>query len=351
MEIDLKFFKGKTVLITGNTGFKGSWLSEILYLAGANVIGYGLKPDGECLYNILKLDEKITTVYGDIRDMDLLAETVNKYKPEIVIHMAAQPLVIESYKAPQYTFETNVMGTVNVLEAVRNSDCVKSFLNVTTDKVYFNDESDRGFKENDRLCGLDPYSNSKSCSELVTYSYKKSFFDELDYPRVSTARAGNVIGGGDFSINRIIPDCVRAASNNKPIEIRNPGSVRPYQHVFDCLKGYLTVVINQYNDRSYEGNYNIGPEAESCKTTEHLVQCFCEKWGNQEYINLNQNSKKEDKFLRLDCDFSKDKLGWKNTYNLEQAIEKIVEWSKCYYNGEDIIKKSDDQIKEYYGIK
>ena len=348
--MNLDFFKGKTVLITGNTGFKGSWLSEILYLAGANVIGYALEPEEVSLYNILNLDSKVNTVFADIRNYKKLLSTIKKYKPEIVIHLAAQPLVIESYKNPQYTFDTNIMGTVNLLEAVRNTNCVKSFLNVTTDKVYYNDESDRGFKEDDKLCGSDPYSNSKSCSELVTYSYKKSFFDELDYPRVSTARAGNVIGGGDFSENRIVPDCVRAAINNKFIEIRNPNSVRPYQHVFDCLKGYLTIIINQYNDKSFIGNYNIGPEIENCKTSEQLVKCFCEKWGSIDYVNLNQNSKKEDKFLRLDCEFSKNKLGWKNTYNLEQAIEKVVEWSKWYSNGEDIIAKTDEQIKSYFEI-
>lgn len=343
----LDFFKNKTILITGNTGFKGSWLSEILYLAGARVIGYALEPEKKSLYNILNLKEKTISIYGDIRDSKKIEETINRYKPEIVIHMAAQPLVLESYKNPQYTFETNIMGTVNILEAIRNTDCVKSFLNVTTDKVYLDDEKTDGYKEIDKLCGKDPYSNSKSCSELVTYSYNKSFFEQLDFPRISTARSGNVIGGGDFSENRIIPDCIRASLLNEPIKIRNPYSIRPYQHVLDCLKGYLMIVEKQYNNKEYEGNYNFGPDSKDCITTEELVKIFCEKWGNQNYINLNENSNKESKFLKLNSDFSHERLKWKNTWNIEKAIEKTIEWQKEYENG-DIINKTDSQIREFF---
>ena len=293
--MNLDFFKEKTILITGNTGFKGSWLSEILYLSGANVIGYGLEPSEKSLYNILKLNDKVTTIYGDIRNLDLLTETINKYKPEIVIHMAAQPLVLESYKNPHYTFETNIMGTVNILEVTRKTNYVKSFLNVTTDKVYLDTQNidSEGYKETDRLCGKDPYSNSKSCSEMVTYSYIKSFFEELEYPRISTARSGNVIGGGDFSENRIIPDCIKSALNNEPIKIRNPHSIRPYQHVLECLKGYLIIVEKQYKNKDYSGNYNFGPDSKDCITTEELVKIFCKKWGNQQYINVNENKNKE----------------------------------------------------------
>lgn len=345
--MNLEFFKNKTILITGITGFKGSWLSEILYLAGANIIGYALKPEENSLFNMLKLDKKTTTIYDDIRNLKKIEETLKKYKPEIVIHMAAQPLVLESYKNPYYTFETNIMGTINVLEAIRNTEYVKSFLNVTTDKVYLDKNKSTGYKETDKLCGKDPYSNSKSCSELVTYSYYKSFFEKLDYPRMSTARSGNVIGGGDFSENRIIPDCIKAALNNESIKIRNPYSIRPYQHVLDCLKGYLMIVEKQYNDKKYEGNYNFGPNASSCITTEELVKIFCDKWKNQKYINLNENSNKESKFLKLNSDLAHKKLGWRNTWNIEKAVEKVVEWQKNY---NDAIKITDNQIKEFFKI-
>lgn len=348
--MNLDFFKNKTILITGNTGFKGSWISEILYIAGANIIGYALEPEKESLYNILNLKNKTTSIYGDIRDLKKLEETIKKYKPEIIIHMAAQPLVLESYKNPHYTFETNIMGTINILEAIRTTDCVKSFLNVTTDKVYLDNEECDGYRETDKLCGKDPYSNSKSCSELVTYSYYKSFFENLDYPRISTARSGNVIGGGDFSKNRIIPDCINAALKNEPIKIRNPHSIRPYQHVLECLKGYLMIVEKQYNDREYAGNYNFGPDSKDCITTEQLVNIFCEKWGNQKYININENSNKESKFLKLNSDLAHTKLKWHNTWNIEKTIEKIIEWEKCYSNNEDIIKKTDEQIKEYFEL-
>lgn len=346
--MNLDFFKDKIVLITGNTGFKGSWLSEVLYLAGSKVIGYALEPEEISLYNILDLKEKITQVYDDVRNLDKLTETVKKYKPEIVIHMAAQPLVLESYKNPQYTFETNMMGTVNILEAIRNTNCVKSFLNVTTDKVYLDNEKTSGHKETDILCGKDPYSNSKSCSELITYSYKKSFFEEQEYPRISTARAGNVIGGGDFSENRIIPDCIKAALSNEPIKVRNPYSIRPYQHVLDCLKGYLIIVEKQYNNKNYEGNYNFGPSSSDCIETEKLVKIFCEKWGKQEYVNLNENLDKESKFLKLDTTLAREKLGWSSTWNIEQAVEKVIEWQKNYKK--DIKKTTDKQIKEVFKI-
>ncbi len=350
--MNLDFFKNKKVFITGNTGFKGSWLSEILYLSGADVIGYALKPEEKSLYNILRLDEKIKTIYGDIRDLKKLSDAVKKYKPEIIIHMAAQPLVLESYENPHYTFETNIMGTVNILETIRNVDCVKSFLNVTTDKVYLDTQNidSTGYKETDKLCGKDPYSNSKSCSELITYSYIKSFFEESKYPRISTARSGNVIGGGDFSENRIIPDCIKASLSNEPIKIRNPHSIRPYQHVLECLKGYLMIVEKQYKDKDFMGNYNFGPKDKDCITTEELVKIFCEKWGNQKYVNINENKNKESNYLKLNSNFSETKLKWKRTWNIEKTVEKIVEWTKSYTNKEDIIKKTDEQIKEYFEI-
>lgn len=349
--MNLDFFKNKTILITGNTGFKGSWLSEILYLVGANVIGYALKPKEKSLYNILNLEEKITTIYGDIRDIEKVLDTFRKYKPEIVIHMAAQPLVLESIKNPHYTFETNIMGTVNILESMRKNNCVKSFLNVTTDKVYFDSQTidDKGYVETDRLCGRDPYSNSKSCSELITYSYKNTFFCE-DYPRISTARSGNVIGGGDFSENRIIPDCIASALKNENIKIRNPQSIRPYQHVLECLQGYLLIIKKQYEEKCYEGNYNFGPK--ECMTTENLVKSFCDIWGNnQKYECINENSKVESNYLKLNSSLAIKKLNWKRKWDTKKAIEKTIQWSKTYNQcNEKIIEITDNQIKEYFEV-
>ena len=245
--LDLKFYKNKRVFITGHTGFKGSWLCKILKKAGADITGYSLRPETEqSLYNIAKIETGINSVYGDIRDFEALINAFEKAEPEIVFHLAAQPIVIEGYNNPAYTYETNVMGTVNILECIRKSKSVKSFVNVTTDKVYHNKEWEWGYRENEELNGYDPYSNSKSCSELITQTYQRSFFNTESLDKkvaISTVRAGNVIGGGDFSDNRIIPDCVRAAKSNKEIVVRNPYSIRPYQHVLDPLFTYLMIVL------------------------------------------------------------------------------------------------------------
>lgn len=280
---DEEFYSGKKILVTGNTGFKGSWLCAMLLLAGAQVTGYSLKPPtNPNLYEILKLQQSMETVLGDVRDYELLVKTMQEKKPEIVIHLAAQPLVRESYVRVRETFDTNVMGSVNLLESVRHCSSVRSVLNVTTDKVYENKEWCWGYREHDTLNGYDPYSNSKSCSELVTQSFRKSFFEGSGVA-VSTARAGNVIGGGDFAPDRIIPDCVRAASEGKKIMVRNPYSVRPYQHVLEALSAYLLIVRKQYEDLQLQGEYNVGPEESSCVTTGELVSMFCDKW--QEGLN------------------------------------------------------------------
>ena len=251
----LEFYKNKKILITGHTGFKGSWLCKILSMAGADVIGVSLEPENDIsLYNILKLDNEIKSIILDIRNLDELKKVFIENEPEIVFHLAAQPLVRESYKNPVYTYETNVMGTVNLLECVRNCKSVKSVLNITTDKVYSNKEWDWPYREIDELNGFDPYSNSKSCSELITSSYKKSFFDNNREISISTARAGNVIGGGDFAKDRIIPDCIRSAIKNENIIVRNPNSVRPYQHVFEALSAYLMIAQKQYNDKLRQEN-------------------------------------------------------------------------------------------------
>jgi CDP-glucose 4,6-dehydratase len=344
----LEFYKGKKVFITGHTGFKGSWLSKILIMAGAKVAGYSLEsPTNPNLFSILKLENQMESTIGDIRNLKELTNAVDSFKPEIIIHMAAQPIVRESYKDPVTTYETNVMGTVNILEIIRKSEYVKSFLNVTTDKVYQNEEWIWGYRENERLCGHDPYSNSKSCSELVTYSYLHSFFKDSNIT-ISTARSGNVIGGGDFASDRIIPDCIRAAINNEDIIVRNPHSVRPYQHVLECLNGYLTLIQKQYEDKNIAGNYNFGPDASSCVTTGTLVDLFCNKWENIKWINKYDGGPYEAGFLKLDCSKAKQLLLWKPRWDIEKAIEMIIEWTKSYYNKKEVIKVTEKQIINYF---
>lgn len=347
----LNFYKDKKVFITGHTGFKGAWLCKILLNLSADVTGYALKPNTEPnLFDICNLNQRINSFIGDIRDLDKLCDVMNKVKPDVVLHLAAQPLVRDSYKNPRYTYETNVMGTINILEAVRNTPSVKSFLNVTTDKVYRNNEWCWGYREDEYLDGYDPYSNSKSCSELVTATYKRSFFDDGNVA-ISTARAGNVIGGGDFAIDRIIPDCARAAAENKDIIIRNPNSIRPYQHVLESLFAYLLIAKKQYEDISFAGNYNIGPNESDCITTSKLVSLFCDCWGeNLSWENKSDGGPHEANFLKLDCAKIKNKLGWVPKFNIKSAIEKTAQWYKAYLNNEDVVKLMDGQIEEYIDI-
>ena len=243
------------------------------------------------------------------------------------------------------------MGTVNICECVRQSKTVKSFLNVTTDKVYLNKEWAWGYRENEELCGYDPYSNSKSCSELVTYSYRNSFFNEENSPAISTARSGNVIGGGDYATDRIIPDCIRAVEAGKEIILRNPNSTRPYQHVLECLRGYLTLAKTQYEDKSFVGSYNFGPDDESCVTTGQLATLFCENWGNgAAWKNVSEaNAPHEANFLKLDCSKSKTVLGWYPQWGIRDAMKKIVEWEKAVQSGTTAAEITDKQIKEYFG--
>jgi len=342
--VDLEFYKGKKVFITGHTGFKGSWLCKILIHAGAIVTGYSIDvPTKPSLFELADVESSITHIKGDIRNLETLKKAFEMSKPEIVFHLAAQPLVIESYKNPVYTYETNVIGTVNILECVRKSSTVKSFINITTDKVYKNNEWERGYKEDDILNGFDPYSNSKSCSELVTSSYQKSFFSDNNV-RISTARAGNVIGGGDFAENRIIPDCIKAAKENKNIILRNPNAVRPFQHVLEPLFAYLLIAEKQFENEKYCGNYNIGPEYEDCITTGELTTIFCNKWGNNlKWETINNNGPHEATLLKLDCSKIKEKLNWKPIWNIEKAIEKTVEFAK----DNNISKCMERQILEF----
>lgn len=345
----LDFYKNKEVLITGHTGFKGSWLCKILIDAGAKVTGYSLNPPTvPNLFEIIKIGDSMNSVIGDVRDLKHLNQVFDEVQPEIVLHLAAQPIVRESYKNPVYTYETNVMGTVNICECVRTHACVKSFLNVTTDKVYENKEWVWGYREHEALDGYDPYSNSKSCSELVTHSYIHSFF-EADGTAVSTARAGNVIGGGDFANDRIIPDCVRAAIEKQPIIVRNPYSTRPYQHVLEPLAAYLMIAEKQYNDKSYAGFYNVGPDEKDCVTTGELVDLFCNTWGEGScWENRFDGGPHEANFLKLDCSKLKNVFGWKPKLGVSEAIQMTVEWTKCWMSGGDIEACMEQQIRTFF---
>ena len=343
MQIDKNFWNGKRVFLTGHTGFKGAWLSFILNSFGAEVTGYSLEsPTSPNLFELIKLEDKIHSIIGDIRDFDHLQRVFNNSKAEIVFHLAAQPIVMEGYKNPMETYSTNVMGTVNILECIRQSESVQSFVNVTTDKVYHNNEWVYGYRETDTLDGIDPYSNSKSCSELVTACYQRSFFNNTNSPAISTARAGNVIGGGDFAAFRIIPDCVRAALEGKTIEVRNPNSVRPYQHVLEPLFAYMMIAEMQYNDKKFAGNYNVGPDESDCVTTGELVNTFCEAWGN-----LSLDLPREANYLKLDCSKIKSVFNWKPHWNIKTAIEKTVEWTRVYKYNDNLNECMELQIKNF----
>lgn len=351
MSFDLSFYKDKRVFITGHTGFKGSWLTRILINSGAIVTGYSLTPPtNPNLFSLADVENKINHIIGDIRDLEHLKQVFEEFQPEIIFHLAAQPIVRDGYKDPVYTYETNVMGTVNILECVRLTSSVKSVLNVTTDKVYHNNEWCWGYREDEPLDGFDPYSNSKSCSELVTHSYKNSFFDSKEIA-VSTARAGNVIGGGDFANDRIIPDCVRAMKDGATIGVRNPYSTRPYQHVLEPLSVYLEIVAKQYEDKKYQGYYNVGPDDCDCVTTGDLVDLFCKYWGDgTKWENQAEvNAPHEANFLKLDCSKIKSTFNWKPRWHIDECVIKVCEFSKVWLAGGDIPAEMDREINEFFG--
>ncbi len=350
--MNISFYENKKVLITGHTGFKGTWMCQLLIMAGAEVTGYSLEPPTDpSLFEMCGLASEMNSVIGDVRDLEHLQKVFAETQPEIVIHMAAQPLVRESYQNPVYTYEANVMGTVNVLECVRMTPSVKSFVNVTTDKVYLNKEWQWGYRENEELNGYDPYSNSKSCSELVTSSYYNSFFRDMPVA-ISTARAGNVIGGGDFATDRIIPDCIRSAEKKEDIIVRNPFSTRPYQHVLEPVVAYLMIAKAQYEDKSLESSYNVGPDDTDCWTTGDLVTLFCEKWNaytgdSLKWIDKYDGGPHEANFLKLDCSKLKSTFGWNPRWNVETTMEKIVEWSKVYLDNGNVKQCMKKQIEEF----
>ena len=349
--IDLEFYRGKRVFVTGHTGFKGAWLCRILAGAGAEVTGYSLEPPTKPnLFDLAGLEGRMTSIIGDIRDREKLKKVFQTAMPEIVFHLAAQPIVRDSYKDPVCTYETNVMGTVNILECVRVAgESVRSVVIVTTDKVYENREWVWGYREYEPLDGFDPYSNSKSCAELVTHSYKNSFFTEEKSPAISTARAGNVIGGGDFAHDRIIPDCVRAVQTGRALGVRNPQSVRPYQHVLEPLAAYLMIAMGQYENKALAGWYNVGPDECDCVTTGRLVELFRESWG-EGFAWLNQAEEKaphEANFLKLDCSNVKAAFGWKPMWHIAEAVDKSVEWTRVWLAGGNIPAEMDREICAY----
>ena len=347
---DLGLFKGRRVLLTGHTGFKGMWLALLLLRAGAEVTGFALDApteDGTEALRRLGILKELRDVRGDVCELSALRRAFEEARPEIVFHLAAQPIVRTSYRQPVDTFATNVMGTVNLLECVRTSDTVRSVLIVTTDKVYENKEWAWGYRENEPLMGYDPYSASKSCAEIAVYSYRQSFLAKQDV-RISTARAGNVIGGGDFAPDRIIPDCIRAAVRGQVIDIRNPLSTRPYQHVLEPLSVYLTIAARQTADASLVGAWNVGPDDADCVTTGELADIFCRAWGDGvRWQTHADGGPHEAHFLKLDCAKIKTQLGWQPRWHIEEAVAKTVEWARAWEAGADMRAVSEEQIREF----
>jgi CDP-glucose 4,6-dehydratase len=345
--MNLPFFKNKSVFITGHTGFKGSWLCRVLQRAGARITGYALAPEGIELYSTTET-EGVTTHIKDIRDFDSLRDAFFLADPEIVFHLAAQPLVLDAYERPAYTFETNVLGTVNLLECIRQSDNVKSVVIVTTDKVYKNNEWVYGYRENDELGGREPYSASKACAELVAAAYAESYLRQKGIA-LSTARAGNVIGGGDTAKNRILPDCVRAAKKGETIIVRNPYAIRPYQHVLEPIFAYLLIALKQYENSTVAGQYNIGPGETDCINTATIADIFCQQWGdNQTWETLTKtNAPHESLILKLDCTKMRTFFGWKPVWDAQTAVAKTVEWEKSTNKTDITNKQIDLYIKEF----
>lgn len=341
------FYRGKKVLVTGHTGFKGTWLTKILIDAGAEVLGYSRCSEKELsLFKLSGVEKQIVHIKGNVEEYKELKAKFQEFQPEIIFHLAAQPIVRDSYINPLQTYQTNVMGTVNVLECIRQTESVRSAIIVTTDKVYRNDEKGHAFCEADILDGFDPYSNSKSCAELVTASYKRSF---SNLPPISTARAGNVIGGGDFAKDRIIPDCVRAVQRGKPVFIRNPYSIRPYQHVLEPLWAYMMIAERQYGDPSLAGAYNIGPEDCDCLTTGELVSLFCMLWGEGTAwkTEKEQDAPHEANYLKLDCSLMKKNFGWQPRWHLEECMKQTVRFYKNWLQCGDVEQEMDNELREY----
>lgn len=342
----IDFFKNKKVIITGHTGFKGTWFAKLLLELGAKVYGISLEPNNFSLFNLINLKNCLVSYIQDIRYLENTKKIIKEINPDIIFHLAAQPLVIESYNNPVYTFETNLIGSINIMEAIRELNNLECAVMITTDKVYDNKEWVWGYRENDALGGHDPYSASKACAEIAIKSYKKSFFNNIN---IISARAGNVIGGGDFADNRIIPDIVRAIEKNIPVELRNPYSIRPWQYILDVLYGYLLIVYNAVNKKNISESYNFAPIDEGNKfTVEYITKSFIKKIESGSYnINIQDTSKKEMNMLRLDSSLARKELNWKEKFSTEEAINQTALWYKEYLNKSDVNSITDKQIKEY----
>jgi len=348
-------YKNRKVLITGHTGFKGSWLCILLNKLEADVYGYALEPPTKpSLYIEANIDDFVTSFISDIRDLDYLQDVMKKVQPEIVIHMAAQPLVRESYKIPVETYSVNVMGTVHLLESCRNTPSVKVIVNVTTDKCYENQEWHWGYREIEPMGGYDPYSNSKGCSELVTSSYRNSYFNPKDYSKhgvaLATARAGNVIGGGDWADDRLIPDFIRAITQSEEVKIRSPYAIRPWQHVLEPLTGYLKLASKLFTEGSdYAEPWNFGPEDSDARNVEWITSTICKLWGKSASFSIDNNPQPhEANYLKLDCSKAKAELNWIPKWNIETTLKSIVDWNKGFLNGENMRILTEQQIEEYF---
>ncbi len=351
-------YSDKRVLITGHTGFKGSWLALILNKLGAKVYGYALNPPtNPSLFEEAKLNDFVYSKIADIRDLSTLARFINEIQPHFVFHMAAQPLVRDSYKMPVETYAINVMGSVHLLEACRSVKSIKAIVNVTTDKCYENQEWHWGYRENEPMGGYDPYSNSKGCSELVTSSYKNSFFNKNTYEKhgvaLASARAGNVIGGGDWALDRLIPDFIRAISNNEKLRIRSPFGIRPWQHVMESLTGYLMLGQKLYQEGpDFAEAWNFGPDDKDARNVEWITKKICDLWGEEASFEVDSNPQPhEANYLKLDCSKAKAELGWQPRWDILKALESIVSWNKAYLKGEDMRQITEKQIEDFYNTK
>ena len=353
---DPVFWKERRVLITGHTGFKGSWLSLILDKLGARVHGYALDPPtSPALFTLARIGDLVDSTIADVRDFEKLLKVLQQTRPEIVIHMAAQPLVRESYRNPRETYEINVMGTVNLFEAVRQTGHVKAVLNVTTDKCYENREWVWGYRENEPMGGYDPYSNSKGCSELVTAAFRSSYFNSNDYSQhgvaLASARAGNVIGGGDWADDRLIPDFMRSILKGEKVVIRSPHAIRPWQHVLEPLTGYLLLCEKLYEEGAgFAEGWNFGPDDRDVKDVAWITQYLCEQWGADAWWELDKSpNPHEANYLKLDCSKARLKLGWTAAWDIETTLKSIVDWNKAYRQGQDVRVVCSRQIEAYYG--
>ena len=346
--IDRGFWNGKRVFLTGHTGFKGSWLSLWLFSLGANVRGYSLNPLTQpSLFSEAKIDSIAESHIGDIRDQDTLQESMVSFKPDILIHMAAQPLVRYSYDEPIETYEVNVIGTAKVLEVARGCSNLKAIINITTDKCYENDGRTKGFKENDPMGGYDPYSSSKGCAELVTSSYRRSFLQDQGIG-LASVRAGNVIGGGDWADDRLIPDILKSFENGSSVIVRNPLATRPWQHVLEPLSGYLVLAQKLYqNPKEYAEGWNFGPNEQDVKPVDWILDKMISKWPNSSWEFDSSFSPHEAGFLKLDISKAKSKLGWSPLWSLSDTLEKIVNWHQAWLNKEDMQVVCLAEIKEY----